>query len=376
MVTRPVAKGRKLVDDLCQSDVVAEPHRFEFPVVFVAERLKSRWSELLDPARVASLQSLPTSRFLVLEDIWIVSTYVRLREAGFDVAIDSTPRRNAINVVCSPRVLLNSPHPESVIVAVRADRARPTWGDLTLVQSPLNLERTSDWFIDHWPQPNIIPRDPERGDRLERIGVIGPRTSIAAEVRCPEFRSRLEKLGLELVIRDDGVAWNDYSDLDVQIAYRTGPMFWLRCKPGTKIVQSWIAGCPAIAGIEPCFRTIGRPGLDYLEASSADQIVEKLRTLRERPDLYRSLIERGSVRARSHDDAAVLGQWVAFLKGPASELLRRRMLRSTSSRSRLTTRTAVLSSLVRHRLMLEWVKLHIRAQQAVMRHWPTRPHSA
>lgn len=367
------------MESLCQTDganVVVPKHRFEFPIVFVAERLNSRWSELLDNERITTLDSLPASRFLVLEDIWIISTYLRLREAGFDVAIDASPRRNAINVVCSPRVLLNSSHHDSVVVAIRADRARPTWGDLTLVQSPLNLERSSDWLIDHWPQPNIIPRDPERGDRLERVGVIGPRTSIAAEVRSPEFRSKLEKLGLELVIRDDGVAWNDYSDLDVQLAYRTGPMFWLRCKPGTKIVQSWIAGCPAIAGIEPCFRTIGRPGLDYLEASSADQIVEHLRTLQERPDLYRSLIERGRLRARSHDDSSVLGQWVAFLSGPASDLLRRRVLRSTAGRSRLSTRTAVLSSLARHRVMLAWVKWHIRLRQNVLQHWPTRPHSA
>ena len=367
------------MDLFCQSDhsdARVGSHRFEFPVVFVAERLNSRWSELLDRGRETRLQSLPTTRFLVLEDIWIVSTYLRLREAGFDVAIYTAPRRNAINVVCSPRVLLSSTHQNSVIVAIRADRTRPAWGDLTLVQSPLNLERATDWLIDHWPQPNIIPRNPDRGDRLERVGVIGPRTSIAAEVRSPEFRSRLEKLGIELVIRDDGSSWNDYSDLDMQIAYRTGPMFWIRCKPATKLVQSWIAGCPAIAGVEPSFRTVGRPGLDYLEARSADQIVEHLRTLLDRPDHYRSLIDRGLLRAPLHDDRAVLGQWVAFLKGPASDLLRRRILRTTSGRSRLTTRTAVLSSLVRHRLMLHWVKWHIRVRETVLQHRLARPHSA
>jgi hypothetical protein len=351
-----------------QFDVSFERHRFEFPVVFVAERLHSRWADLLEPDATPSLATLPPNRFLVLEDIWIVSTYLRLREAGFDVSIDAAPRRQAINVVCSPRTLLNSSHQDGIVVAIRADRARPTWGDLTLVQSPLNLERSTDWMIDHWPQPNIVPRDPRRRDRVERIGVIGPRTSIATEVQSPRFRTRVEELGMELVIRDDGSSWNDYSDLDVQLAYRTGPMFWLRCKPATKIVQSWIAGCPAITGIEPCFRTVGRPSLDYLEAASDDQIVEHLRTLRARPDLYRSLVERGLERARSHDDASVLAQWIAFLEGPATEVLRRRILRSTPGRRKLSIRTAVLSSIVRHRLMLEWVKMHVRARQAPAQH--------
>jgi hypothetical protein len=350
------------------SDAASPPHRFEYPVVFVAERLKSRWSDLMDPSRTPSLRTLPPKRFLVLEDIWIVSTYLRLREAGFDVAIDAAPRRNAINVVCSPRTLLDSPHHDSVVVAIRADRARPSWGDLTLVQSPLNLERSTDWLIDHWPQPNIIPRNPERGDRLQRVGIIGPRTSIAPELQSARFRSRLEELGLDLVIRDDGSAWNDYSDLDVQLAYRTGPLFWLRCKPATKIVQSWIAGCPAITGVEPCFRTIGRPGLDYLEATSGDQIVEHLRMLLERPDAYRSLIERGFSRAHAHDEQSVLRQWVAFLEGPATEVLRQRTLRTAPGRRRWSTRTAVLTSIIRHRLMLEWVKVHFRVRQAALQH--------
>lgn len=351
---------------------IAMPRRFEFPVVFVAERLTFRWQELLDPAVSPSLQSLPPSRFLVLEDIWIVSTYLRLREAGFDVQIDSTPRERAINVVCSPRVLLRSNPGNAVVVAVRADRAAPTWGDLRLVQNPLNLEKATDWLIDHWPQPNIVPRRPERRDRVERIGVIGPVSSMAAEIRDPRFRSQMGRLGFELVIRNDGASWNDYADLDAQLAYRTGPMSLLRCKPATKIVQSWIARCPAITGLEPCFRTVGRPGVDYLEASSSAEIIEHLRFLRDRPDLFRSLIERGAIRAKSHDEQAVLGQWVAFLAGPASAALRRRLERQATRRSRVLTTAAVVSSLVRHRMLLEWVRLHGRVREAALRSSPAR----
>lgn len=336
----------------------ASIHRFEFPVVFVAERLKSRWNDLLDSRAAPTLGSLESTRFLVLEDIWIVSTYLRLREAGFDVQIASIPREDSINVVCSPKVLLRSTPSRSVIVSIRADRAAPSWGDLCLVQNPLNLNQQTDWLIDHWPQPNLIPRSLDRGDQVERVGVIGPVSSMAAEIRDPRFRSKLERLGFELVIRSDGASWNDYSDLDVQLTYRTGPKSLLRCKPATKIVQSWIARCPAITGVEPCFRAVGRSRVDYLEAASASEIIQHLQSLRDDPALYRSLINNGAVRSRSHDEPAVLRQWIAFLEGPATTLLRDRILHGKTGKGRLVTKSSVIASVARHRLLMKWVDIH------------------
>ena len=330
------------------------------PVVFVSERLDSRWQDLRDVGAAPRIQDLPSTRFLVLEDIWIVSTFLRLREAGLAVEIDSSPREDSINIVCMPRVLLGSLPRRSVIVSIRADRAAQTWGDLSIVQNPLNLDRPTDWLIDHWPQPNIIPRRSERGDRVERVGVIGPVSSMAAEIRDPRFQARLNSMGFELVIRSDGRSWNDYSDLDVQLTYRVGPKALLRCKPATKIVQSWIARCPAITGMESCFRAVGRSGVDYLEATSAREIISSLQTLRNQPHFYRSLIECGSVRARSHDEAAVLRQWIAFLEGPASSLLRRRLSGKAPARNRLLTRASVIHSVARHRILLKKVKIHDR----------------
>lgn len=334
--------------------------RLALPVVFVSERLDSRWQDLRDVGTAPRIQDLPSTRFLVLEDIWIVSTFLRLREAGVPVEIDSCPREDSINIVCTPRVLLGSLPRRSVIVSIRADRVAQTWGDLSLVQNPLNLDRPTDWLIDHWPQPNIIPRRSERGDRVERVGVIGPVSSMAAEIRDPRFQARLESMGFELVIRSDGTSWNDYSDLDVQLTYRVAPKATLRCKPATKIVQSWIARCPAITAIEPCFRAVGRSGVDYLEATSAPEIISHLQNLRDQPDFYRSLIECGSSRARSHDEAAVLRQWIAFLEGPASSLLRHRLSGKAPARSRLLTRASVIGSVARYKVFLRKEMIYSR----------------
>ncbi len=329
---------------------------FEYPVVFVAERLESRWGELVNGGTCPSPDELPSSRFLVLEDIWVISTYLRLRRAGLPVEIDSSTREGAINVACSPRIASRNPLRRGMIVSIRADRARQVWGDLSLVQNPLNLRSERDWLIDHWPQPNIIPRNPDRGDRIERIGILSPVSSIAPEIRDPAFTQRLDSLGFELVIRSDGVGWNDYSDLDLQIAMRSIPAIQLRTKPATKIVQAWIAGCPAITGVEPAFRSIGRPGMDYLEASSASEVIDRLCMLRDQPSLYRSLIVNGAAKAALHDERAVLQQWELFLRGPATNWMRRQVGQERGLSRHARARLAVYSSLARHRIMLTWVK--------------------
>lgn len=335
---------------------IASTLNFEFPVVFVAERLQTRWQDLIDAPQCPSPDELPSSRFLVLEDIWIISTYMRLRRAGLPVEIDSSTRDGAINVASSPRIASRHPIRNGLLVSIRADRARQTWGDISLVQNPLNLRSTRDWLIDHWPQPNITPRDPDRGDRVERVGVLSPITSISPEIRDPAFAAKLESLGFELVIRSDGVGWNDFSDLDVQIAIRDIPSIQLRTKPPTKLVQAWISQCPAVTGVEPGFRTYGRPGLDYLEASSASDVIDRLCLLRENPSVYRSLIANGSARVPLHDEAAVLRQWENFLRGPATSWMKILSSRPRGMRHQAKVRVAVYSSLARHRLMLTWVK--------------------
>jgi len=332
----------------------------EFPVVFVSERLESRWQELVEHPECPPISSFPSNRFLVLEDIWVVSTYIRLRRAGLDVQIASVPRDGAINVVCAPRSLLRCPPRAGVVVAIRADRARQTWGDLNLVQNPLNIRGPFDWLIDHWPQPNILPRRRDRGHRVERVGILSPTSSIAPQLRDPGFALELERRGFELVVRTDGATWNDYSDLDVQVAYRTGPAALLRSKPATKIIQSWIARCPAVTGVEPCFRVMGRPGVDYLEAASARDVIKCLEALRDHPEQYQAIVENGARRAPLHDERAVLGQWVAFLRGPASTLMRSVSARRPGPLARWTTAAKVIGSVMRHRMLLTRLQLHQR----------------
>ena len=50
-------------------------------------------------------------------------------------------------------------------------------------------------FIPHWPQPNLIPRDPARGDRFETLAYFGDSQNLAVE-KSPGSWTGCEPYGL------------------------------------------------------------------------------------------------------------------------------------------------------------------------------------
>ncbi len=272
------------------------------------------------------------------------------------------PEAGAVNVVCMPQVLREAGPGTGPIVAIRADRPATHWGDLVLAQNAAGLRRHHEWLIDHWPQPNLIHRNEARGTRVERIGVFGPLSSIFAPIQDSRFRAELQRHGFELVLRTDGADWNDYSDIDVQLAFRSPPLRELATKPGTKLVQSWIAGVPAITGFEPCFRTVGRAGIDYLEARTPGEAIALIERLASDPDRYRDIVARGRMRSALHDESSVLRQWIAFLSGPAKTCLESGCYRGRRWTGRIAIRSRVAGFRLRNFVYRESSRIYRRMQ--------------
>jgi hypothetical protein len=70
-----------------------------------------------------------------------------------------------------------------------------------------------------WPQPGLLPRDPNRGDRFEIAAFFGYEHNLASELRNPLWTAQLRDLGLSWhsVPRHE---WHDYRHVDVVIAVR------------------------------------------------------------------------------------------------------------------------------------------------------------
>lgn len=269
------------------------------------------------------MEQVPAGRWAPLENIWIVSTYLRLRGAGQDVRIVDRPVPGAINICCDERAGVTGDSSGAFLVLTQGDRDPLSWADYRLVQSPEQLNGTNVTLIRHWPQPRIVARDTSRGDRLERVGYVGPVENLAAAFRGEEFRGALRETGVELVIRDDPAQWHDFADLDAYLAVRDWPWRLIRTKPATKLVHAWATGAIGLLGPEPSYQYCGTDGEDYFEVRMPEDVLAVIRRLKADPALCQRVRQRGFEKSREHDEQAVLQQWIDVLNGPVREAFER-----------------------------------------------------
>jgi len=298
------------------ADLPGGPPRLQEPVYFVSPGLQSKWPELdgadawVDPLHIS-----PT-RWGPAENIWIVSSYLKLKRFGLDVKIVDSLVPDAINVCFLDAVIRNPRSHECFIVVTQADRSYLNWGEFTLAQSPAQIRGERSCLIDHWPQPGLMPRRPDRGTEIRRIGYTGHPGNLAEPFHAESFRRELANIGVEFVVRGAPSEWHDYRDLDLHLAVRDGSRLWIDTKPATKLIHSWLAECPGLLGPEPSFQFCGEDGVDYVEVREPHDVLAAVVRLRRDPDLYRSMQLRGREKARGRDEQGVCRQWAAVLAGP------------------------------------------------------------
>ncbi|MEZ5583591.1 MAG: hypothetical protein R3F37_13350 [Candidatus Competibacteraceae bacterium] len=152
---------------------------------------------------------------------------------------------------------------------------------------------------------------------MENIVYMGKEENLDAELQSNGFRERLAQLGMRLVVKRDG--WWDYREADLVLAIRSGYKLYLAVKPASKLLNAWIAGCPAILSPENGYRELRRSELDFFECSTADQVIGCIRTLREQPSRFEEMITNGLERAKEFSRNAITERWAEMLDGIVSE---------------------------------------------------------
>jgi hypothetical protein len=284
-------------------------------LVFVAGRRAECWGDL-DAWRESDIDG-NAGRFRSGIDVWIVQTYLHVRDAlaadGWSVRLSDRFVPGAICVAHWDELhRLRWRAPLSYVVGVRADRPPLLVADWVVRQNTLQKDDGREVGIANWPQPGIRPRDPARGDRVRRIGYFGRLAMAPAFFADPAFLGRLAALGLEFVPSEND--WQNYRDIDVVIAFRTAPPRLLRHKPVTKVTNAWLAGIPAIVGPEPAYLQIRRDDLDMFVAEDAEGVIGALTALVRDPDRYRGMRERAHERAAEFDVPAIRERWLAFFR--------------------------------------------------------------
>jgi hypothetical protein len=281
------------------------------------------WPENLpeDPDLFWKWQGAMGKRNLGIYDL-PVQAYMHLKAHGFPC--EMVPQIPDEGIVLSHRFWLHDhlrPKTNNLLVCIRGDRPRHPYAQLHIVQNPqqeLSSGLLASWdshYIPHWRQSGLIGRDPNRGDRFENIVYFGFEHNLVEGLRSPEFRQVLADLGLKCKAEENPDKWRDYSDADVVLAIRSfGREIDYSWKPGSKLYQAWAAGVPAIVGYESIFRSEKKSDLDFIEATSTQEVIAALKQLQNDSKLRQMMAENGRVRAKETNPENLVKRWSGFIE--------------------------------------------------------------
>jgi hypothetical protein len=266
---------------------------------------------------------------------WTLQTYLRLKAEGLECELVKELPAEGIVLVHrnSLRAHNNNLKPGAnlLLICLKAELQPYPYAQLHIVQNPLESQSLKNsYYIPHWPQPALIPRNPKRDDRFENITFFGHEVNIASELLHSSWQKQLKALGLNWYPRlnrnhwsdysKSNNRWNDYSEIDAIVAVRSfnqQELYLSRnyiSKPATKLYNAWLANVPAILGGESAYRAERHSSLDYLEVASLADVISVIERLRDDRNLRLKMVQNGQVRAQAIQPSNITALWCKFLQ--------------------------------------------------------------
>lgn len=275
-------------------------------------------SEFLDSPASASIDAQPYL-FRNSSWAWIAQTAVELRQRGVDVSAGSDYRAGMVNFGLAADIRRLPPRPDVFKVSIDADQLRPRWANLALVQNQKQAGRWAFW-VPHWPQPGLVPRDPQRTG-FRTVGFFGLARNLC---RSPEWWQQLCMAhGLEFRLKDSS-EWHDYSDIDVAVALRDFSCRRHHDKPPTKMFNAWLAGVVFVGGCDSAYTQVGVEGRNFLRCRTEGDLVQSLRDVGNDPDWAQGLVRNGAEAAtRVGSREATVQRWLMLIEDEVLPRFRR-----------------------------------------------------
>lgn len=257
---------------------------------------------------------------------WVYFTYLVLREKGLPVNLTSEFPELGILVGHSLDIPEGKAWPDELyLVCAQGDWPRNLFAPCHIVGNRLQTRPCSlnvpdrfllpgpSYFIPHWPQMGMVPRDSNRGDRFENIDYLGLAKNLAPELQTESWMNRMSHLGVKFRIRGEQHEWTDYTETDAVLAVRSFDNNPWIIKPASKLFNAWLTGVPAILGSENAYQEERRSELDYLEVRTVDEAYDAIKRLRDETDLRREIRKNGFVRSSEVSVDGIAMRWIEVL---------------------------------------------------------------
>lgn len=252
----------------------------------------------------------------------ILQTYWELKDRDYPcVLTDSVPKEGIVifhNDSYNPCI---KPGRRLLLIYVRADKPPIPNSQLNVVPNKF-LERNEktyglwkNYYIPHWLQPNLIPRDKSRGNRFKNIAYIGTRGNLCKELKNKIFEDTLKSLGLHFYIIPLE-KWNDFSNIDAILSVRFFKGFsskYIINKTPQKLFNAWAGHVPAILDSDKCYKEERKSKLDYIQVETFQETIEAIKLLQKNPELRRLMSENGKIRSQELSSEKICDKWQLFL---------------------------------------------------------------
>lgn len=269
-----------------------------------------------DAWKAGQMTTLEQSGKIACAQCWIYQTWAALQRAGVEIPLSAELPTDGVLVTLTGFFSKDFRPPKNVFFAgIVADSLPHSGAQVQILQNALHahhLRPSRAVYMPLWPQPNLLPRDPDRGHRFENVCFYGDEQNLAPELQNPQWRKRLEDLGVRLVVQS-AAHWHDYQTADAVIAVRGFGRSPYLHKPGTKLYNAWLAGVPFIGGLDSAYVADGQPGVNYLQATSPDTLLDQIRRLRDEPALRERLVTAGHLAGEAFSPTATLERWKNLL---------------------------------------------------------------
>lgn len=258
-------------------------------------------------------------------ECWIHMTYffMKYKQTVFQpILTDIIPQRGIIVFHKGFFSKELKPNNEQFFVCIQADRGRHKFAQMHIVQNPYQTNNikiskksffdrifsfTNSSFISHWPQPSLITRDSNRGNKIENISFFGNKEQIPSDLIL-----HLNSKSINFKTHFEPSSWNNYKTTDIALAIRSFDNSPYYTKPYSKIVNSILSDTLIIASPESSSKYFKQKYYPELQiVSSEDDLEEAIDFIIKNPEASFEALRKCRTRIDELTEDGVLLKWIS-----------------------------------------------------------------
>jgi hypothetical protein len=251
---------------------------------------------------------------------WIAPTYFHLKQAGFPCEI--TARVPEQGILLADRDSLGNVYQylgKTMIICAKSDRDYHPSAHIHILHNSQDAKNFfnkiwNPYYIEHWPLPELLPRESARNTLVKNIGYLGSRSQLAEELKSVEWSESVAQLDCEWLPIFEPSQWNDYREIDVVVAIRSFKKTAWFHKGAIKLFNAWRGEVPAIVSPESAFLAEKKSDLDFIVVNSLDSTLAAIADLKTNPALYLAAVENSKKRAQELTKQKTLEKWLNFFE--------------------------------------------------------------